>query len=513
MWGASPAQQRPAVRRAAGSAGRVLAALVAVSVLGCGEGPGPERSPRLVLLYATCSLSKGFLSPYDPAVRYTPALERFGREAVVFDRHQTESGQSGTAFASLFSGSQAPLHGVYEHPTRLSDHLYLLTEAFRDAGFDVHTWLGHPMASAALNYAQGVELENAHDDRLDAEDGAFLALLDELQRDPTYRALVVTNFTVTHGPYRDWGLLDEFCRAYPSDCKTVGDRGDFDRHAARYKRHHIALSFDFEATAQELGFDDADVARLDEVTALLYKLGVHYLDRLFGAVVEAVDARGLADESLIAFTSDHGEMQVREDAVFRRTHGFQLIPEVLNVALLLRGPGLRPHRYARVTRSIDVFPTLAGLAGVSLARAKTSGVDLSPALREEASEPRLLAFSHTALFPKRWWAHHGWRAGVRRLYPSRDPAWMWVGVREGDVVYQIRHSQDSGWESVVFDLAKDPGERVDLFRAEDSYHTQMVQRLMAYKEALLEAQRRVESGEPVSVERQLELLRELGYIE
>jgi arylsulfatase A-like enzyme len=480
---------------------------------GCGEGPGAEHAPRLVVLYATCSLNRDFLSPYDPAVSYTPALERFGRDAVVFERHQTESGQSGTAFASLLSATQAAVHGVFEHPSRLSDDLYLLTEAFGDAGFDVHTWLAHPMASAALNYAQGVSPDHVHLNRLDAADDAFLAVLDRLHREPGYRALVVTNFTVTHGPYRDWGLLDEFCRGYPSECVALGDRNDFERHAARYTRHHIALSFDFEATAERLGLDRADLARLDDVTDLLYKLGVHHLDRLFGAVVDAIDVRGLADESLIAFTSDHGEVHVRENVVFRRTHGFQLTPEVLNVALLVRGPGLQPRRYAGVTRSVDVFPSLAGLAGVSLAKLEASGTDLSPALRGEEPEPSLLAFSHTALFPKRWWARHGRRPGVRRLYPSRDPVWMWVGVREGDVVHKLRHGQKTGWESVVFDLAQDRGEQVNLFRAEDPSHARTAQQLMEYKETLLDAHRRIASGEPVSVERQVELLRSLGYIE
>lgn len=117
LLGTFPARQRLAVMRFAWSTLLVLALALAI---GCGEGPGPGHSPRLVLLYATCSLNKDFLSPYDPAVRYTPSLEHFGRDAIIFDRHQTESGQSGTAFASLFSASQAPLHGIYERPSRLS---------------------------------------------------------------------------------------------------------------------------------------------------------------------------------------------------------------------------------------------------------------------------------------------------------------------------------------------------------------------------------------------------------
>lgn len=72
-------------------------------------GKGPRR-PRLVILYATCSLNRDYLQPYDPAVGFTPNLAGFGAGAVVFDRHDTEAGQSRIAFASLFSGDHAMDH-------------------------------------------------------------------------------------------------------------------------------------------------------------------------------------------------------------------------------------------------------------------------------------------------------------------------------------------------------------------------------------------------------------------
>ena len=98
-------------------------------MLAC-SAPDP---PRLVIVYATCSLGTTFLSPYHPELPLTPALQRFAEQAIVFERHQTESGQSGTAFASIFSGRQADEHGVYFHPTRLPEELLMLTEVLRTA--------------------------------------------------------------------------------------------------------------------------------------------------------------------------------------------------------------------------------------------------------------------------------------------------------------------------------------------------------------------------------------------
>jgi arylsulfatase A-like enzyme len=52
-----------------------------------------------------------------------------------------------------------------------------------------------------------------------------------------------------------------------------------------------------------------------------------------------------------------------------------------------------------VTRSIDVFPTLAGLAGLP-ADARVVGSNLSAALRGEEARPDLVAYSHTTVLAR-----------------------------------------------------------------------------------------------------------------
>ena len=85
------------MRKRRGGAAAV-ALLAGVALAGCGGSPEVPR-PRLVLLYATCTLAKDFLSPYDDAVSWTPEIGRFAGRGVVFRRHQTEAGLSGVAFA------------------------------------------------------------------------------------------------------------------------------------------------------------------------------------------------------------------------------------------------------------------------------------------------------------------------------------------------------------------------------------------------------------------------------
>ncbi len=486
-------------------------ALLAWAAVACRDSPRepPPAEPRLVLLYATCSLNRHFLSPYDPGAAFTPHLEELAREAVVFRRHQTASGQSGTAFASIFSGAQAETHGVFRHPTQLDESVELIGEAFRRDGWDVATWLDHGMASGELGYAQGAEPGNVHDRKLEAGDPELAEILERLRRDPDYKALLVTDFTVTHGPYQ-LATVEPFCRRYPQECPD--DREAFLRYADFYTGAHAFLSYDFPATRERTAMDDGHLAGLTSAVELLYRANVAYLDDLFGALAGEIRAAGLWHESVVAFTADHGETLFREGTYFKWTHGHQLAPEVLGVPLVLRAPDVEARVWEGVTRSIDLFPTLAGLAGIEAPA--VDGLDLSAALRGQVPEPRARAYSHTALVAepvleasRKWSLFHA-------LHPRVDPELMWVQVRDGDRVHQLRRTLSGEPEPAVFDLAADPHTLDNLFDPGDGEHRGYLADLRLYRQRLIEAYREhAARGGELDLERQEELLKSLSYID
>ena len=89
-----------------------------------------------------------------------------------------------------------------------------------------------------------------------------------------------------------------------------------------------------------------------------------YIDHQIGRVLEALEATGKAQDTLVLFTSDHGDMVGAHGFVFKLTHcGYD---ELLRVPLLLRCPGrFQPgtHSNARIS-SVDVLPTLLEVMGV-----------------------------------------------------------------------------------------------------------------------------------------------------
>jgi arylsulfatase A-like enzyme len=311
---------------------------------------------------------------------------------------------------------------------------------------------------------------------------------------------------------------------------------DHARLLALYDRYRLAFQWNYPETVEKLRHHEDPAQRLREgdetklaaLLEFLYQAAVWQLDGLFGRWLDSIEAAGLLDESLIAFTADHGEVLYRENSLYKWTHGLELAPEVLTVPLVIRGPGagVAAGHYDAVTRSIDVFPTLAGLAGVSIPEgSQVEGVDLSKSVRGEEEPPELVAFFHTStLGPNLLEQFAGDRdhtgdgrieAGplapytqLLRRIPREDVAFVWVGARRGDAVFK-KTFDGSRWRFEAYDLATDPQEARSRFDPGDPEHRRMAAELDAYQARLL---RGPYSRTELSAE-DIEKLTALGYLE
>ncbi len=427
--------------------------------------------PRLVMLNVFCTLGKDMLEPYDASVEYTPNLKRFAEQGVVFERHVTEAGQSGVAFASILSGDHAMRHLVYSHPTRLTDAIQTLPEAFAEAGYDTFFWESQSMASVGLNYGQGVSSEQAFQHRqLQANDPEFRAVLKRLAEDPTYKAFIVSFYSLTHTPYSR-ASLDGFCEEHPGQCEGI----DPDKAAPFYKDAR-RLAYNFPSAVRKYDLKGERLQELVDAVELIYKSRVSYTDAAFGGLVQAIDQQGLTEESLIAFTADHGETLYRENSLFKWSHSFDLAPDVINVPFIVRGPGIEPGRYAGVSSSADIFPTLAALAQVPIEEGQaTFGSNLlARSLTSCTRPPQKIVFSHTGLWPpvgSRWWMK---QPHLLKFHPRYDPDSVWVSARANDLVVKYRYDGAGKFVYEAFDLAADPKETRNIFDPEDARQHELV---------------------------------------
>lgn len=171
-------------------------------------------------------------------------------------------------------------------------------------------------------------------------------------------------------------------------------------------------------TAQEFSLPASVPAELHE-TARQERVGYYGLctaiDDNVGRVLKAVDQFGLADDTIVLFTSDHGD-SLGEHGLFRKTIPYD---ESTRVPFIIRWPDTIPAdvKSDALCHSVDVAPTLLALCGIEAPAMQ--GCDLSSALRLADSGPRSEIYMEGRIHKDNpWWSEatamhvlpHEWRA-------------------------------------------------------------------------------------------------------
>jgi iduronate 2-sulfatase len=124
-----------------------------------------------------------------------------------------------------------------------------------------------------------------------------------------------------------------------------------------------------------------------------YYASISFMDAQVGRVLDALDRLGLAENTIIVFTSDHG-YHMGEHGLWKKQSLFE---ESARVPLLMVAPGVS-QRGAVVTSPVslvDLYPTLSVLAGVP-APANLQGQSLVPMLKDPTTKGRGWALTQVA---------------------------------------------------------------------------------------------------------------------
>jgi arylsulfatase A-like enzyme len=173
---------------------------------------------------------------------------------------------------------------------------------------------------------------------------------------------------------------------------------------------------------REQGFIEAthrfSVDTIRQAIAHTYGM-VSMIDRCVGRIIAALTSKGLIDDTVILFTSDHGEL-LGDHGLIRK--GPAPYRQLLQVPMVVSGPGIVPGARCQMTSHLDIKATILELLGLSGDRG--DGMSFADVLRrvDAPGRTRLFAEYHPRAFPDQYnqtILNSEWRLTI---YPRR-PDW------------------------------------------------------------------------------------------
>jgi arylsulfatase A-like enzyme len=345
-----------------------------------------RRPPNLLFILADQwrAQAAGFAGDVNAV---TPALDRLAGQSVTFAHTVSSTPVCCPYRATLLTGRYPTSTGVFLNDVNLAQDPHALAATFRQAGYDtgyIGKWhldgqgcrMTYTPPERRQGFSRWAAIECTHDynnsvyyagddgeNRLTWPGYDAIAQTREMQRwlaerDPTTPFCYFLSWGPPHDPYNT--APAEFAAQFSGSGIAL--------------RPNVPPAFAAEARANLAGYY-AHIAALDGCVADL---------------LATLDALGLADDTIVVFTSDHGDMHRSQGQLWKQQPWDEsiLVPFLLRYpALLGRSPRTVPMRIS----TPDLMPTLVGLAGLPVP--SVQGRDLSPVLRGERAaddEPALI---------------------------------------------------------------------------------------------------------------------------
>ena len=340
-----------------------------------------------ILLIQTDQLTHSVLRAYGDPVCHAPNIDQLADDGLVFEtaycnfplcgpsRFSMATGQLASKVGAWDNGAEWPAEiPTYAHHMRRAGYLTCLSGKMHFVGPDqLH---GFEVRLTSDIYPSDflwsadwdqTEFHGATDERMLRDCGpcersvqidyddetAFHAArwLFDYRRSSEERPFFLhVSFTHPHDPYlclpKHWNLYRDEDIPMPSVFSLPDDAHDL--HSMNLLRNH---------GLHGLEVSEAQVRRARRA----YYGSVSYIDEKVGELLTALDGAGLRDNTVIMFTSDHGEM-LGERGLWLKKNFYE---PAMRVPMIVSGAGVTAGRSTTPVSLLDILPTCLGVAGVS----------------------------------------------------------------------------------------------------------------------------------------------------
>jgi arylsulfatase A-like enzyme len=349
---------------------------VRVPAVGPRAGRVAMPPPNILLVIADQWRAQAFGYAGDPNVR-TPNLDRFERASVNFCQAVAGMPVCSPTRASLLTGQRPHTHGVFLNDVPLSPDAWTLPKSLKASGYDtgcIGKWHvdGHGERSGFIprerrhgfDYWKVMECTHSYNESYyygDAPRKLKWEGYDAISQTRDARQYL-RDHASTGRPFLLWLAWGPPHNPY----ETAPER-----YRAMYPPDSIRLRPNIPVSAQP-------TARRELAG---YYAHCSALDDCFGDLMRTLEETGLATNTIVIFTSDHGDMLWSQNQQ-RKQRPWE---ESARVPMLWRLPqslGIRPGRIQATLSTEDVVPTLLELCSLPIP-ASVEGLDFTPAMRRE----------------------------------------------------------------------------------------------------------------------------------
>lgn len=316
-----------------------------------------------MLLIVIDTLRADHLGIYNPDKPFSPALDAFARESIVFDAMYASAPWTRSSIASIFTSRYPTELNIHGKQDALAEESLTVAEVFSEHGFQTHGINTNSNVNPIWGFGQGFDyygppvVPGWKKKKGFAGFPAQLVTKATLRRleeqDPAEPLFLYALYIDPHGPYF----------TYPALMDRPEPPGRFNGNSRDELEELDKLSA--ENRTQE---DEA-------LIKYQYESEVRYTDLWLGRLFDGLKALGIYDDYVIVVTADHGE-ELWDHG--QRPHGTSLHDEMVRVPLIIRYPsdwGIDPRRINVAAGHVDISPTLVAAAGIEVPD-DFAGVDL-----------------------------------------------------------------------------------------------------------------------------------------
>lgn len=192
-------------------------------------------------------------------------------------------------------------------------------------------------------------------------------------------------------PHSDYKPAREFWDLYPADLPLPPNADDGCQGKIYPMRRTLQNQRELEPTLEPRTYEGLRARKLRG-----YYGNISHMDWAMGEVLRMLDELELRDDTLVVYTSDHGDFAA-EHGLLEKAPGISS-DAIGRIPMIWSWPGHLPQNQKReqLVESIDIWPTLASLADLP-PMAMWDGHDLSGIIRENGPEVRDAAFTENPL--------------------------------------------------------------------------------------------------------------------